>query len=234
MSERRVSKIPILSMLDLFLGTFGAMIVIAVLVTFLRTQETRISQSPLYFIMLQIVPADDSLQVDLSQVFFEFDFTENGTSKEMGWSPISWVGGDSVSVPDFIYASANKHSSSSAIRLPIQLVQEVASPGLIARLQNISSLRFDQTDVSLLGQSFRISLVIQTAFNACGVEDIVLYETLIAADAVISTRAPSIFSLLAKDANGRRILCTFTGNTDGQGEHFEVKDGILQLNLDNL
>ena len=198
-SRRRAIPAPYLSMLDLLFGTFGAMIVIAALLTFLGQQEARIDQRPFYYVAAQV---SSSPLVDLSRLYIEFEArTEHDRADLTVWSPRTAPSGQFNDHSTY-HGRAAKDAASASLLITEDAFRNVEEAVfLAARLQNVPSLRFDDQRASwneLKDLDIEVSLVLKTAYNACAVTVTCKVGQLFRIDAE-GTAPPELFELATRN-----------------------------------
>ena len=220
MSRRPGTRMPILSMLDLLFGSFGAMIVIATLLTFLRQQESRIAQAPFFHVAVEIERVSESAALDVAALFFRFELTPAGGDQVLEWSPLSHESRADSAAESVTYLGRTAEDESAAmLLLPEEVVDEYRDAELAIRIENIPQLPTAFDDERL-----RISIVIMTAGNACAGEDIYTVGALRQFNrAADNAESPplSLFGIMASGANGSMCVRA-DGTPDGA---WGVNDG---------
>ncbi len=223
-------------MLDLLFGTFGAMIVVATLLTFLRSHEPRFSQVPMYFVTAELAWGDDAADParnkGLSRVFLEFElFVGRGGGRHLlrRWSPT--LAASPSKEPPAYHVSTSAKSSAASLMMPVKLVQEAGTPGLRINLQNLATLGMD--GYADRKASFRISVMILTAYNSCAIETQTPLgvDLLLAAERVSDRGPPSLFDVLERNNVVSKTLCTTKPNNRNPAATYEVRNGELLLKL---
>lgn len=233
MSRRPATKLPLLSMLDLLFGTFGAMIVVASLLTFLRSQEPRFSQAPMYFVAAELAwsgtnpPHTDK---GLSRVFLEFELLEDKAGVRHSvkrWSPT--LDASPPNDPPAYHVSTSERSSAASLMVPIGLIQGATTPGLRVKLQNLATLAVD--GYADKKAAFRISVMILTAYNSCAIETPTPLgiDQLLAAETASNQGPSSLFDILERNGVIDKTLCTTKPSQGKPGATYEVKNGELLL-----
>lgn len=217
-ASRRQSGVSILSMLDLLFGLFGAMIVLAALLNFLRIQETTQDQKQFVFVEFQI-RSDD---LDLSNLFIGFTVRGEDSNRQIvshefrPWRKID-------KPLDGYQVAASGQLVSAHVFLPSVFLDDLARPMIRPSLENIPYL--DDTDDG----SIDVFFVIRTAHNSCvdRIQGVTNAEVLAAeASALAKEPAPSLFEIIGKT---RARLCA---DTNGPGLNFNeevTEDGWLRL-----
>lgn len=241
--RRREAHIPILSMLDLLFGTFGAMIVVATMITFLRLDESRLPPRPMYFVAAKLDTIDGAPSPDLSKLFIEFQIEPGATL----FSPLDGVpapapgsvqSGPGTEEPEYHASSSNTGPAASLLMPEAFMVRAGRTVGTLrlrARIRGLPSLVFGPDSVVVdqyRDQELRISVMIQTAHFGCAAEREVTFGTLLHAEAA-PARGASIFELLGRTPAGIGVICS---NPEGRaviiGEPDLLKvdtDGFLQI-----
>lgn len=220
--SRRAPRTPILSMLDLLFGTFGAMIIIALLMTFLRQQEARIEQIKFFYVAAKISTTagkSGAVEPNLEQLFLEFDLL--GDTGSRTWTPDSrpaWSG------YEYQTSAAQNAVGGSLLITDIAALKNGA---LRIGIHNLPTLGFDYEPLGAQGLApnslIRISIILKTAFNACAMEVTVPLSNLLSRDAALANVTdanwpgpPSIFEIAQaqRTADGRPNLCTRGPQTD--------------------
>ena len=240
MTGRRNTAMPLLSMLDFLLGAFGAMIVVAMMLTFLRLQDSRIEQRRMYFVIVDISEAFSSPNrsaVDLSRLHIDFELYGNDGGSHR-FSPLDTPGGGASSKSDgkIYHGAALERATSASLLIPVDLVDK-GYRELAARVQNLPAVVYDSRATGIRSgvvrdTKVRISAIIQTTFLGCAVERVISLGSLIDADRRSRAGAPAIFRFLAPGHSGLSTICVESDDETSDAQNFVVRGGRLVVSPD--
>ena len=222
MSGRRETRIPILSMLDLLCGTFGAMIVVAMMLTFLRLQEPRFDQTPMYFVAVNVTPTAKCPQLDLAPLFIDFELTGADVTR---LSPLVPREAPSDDRPAY-HASSDTSGPTASVLLPREFLSTAPATELNAHLQNLPALLYDGPGLSEAESlaNVRVSAMIQTAQFGCAVERDIELRRLLEVDASPGGSV-SLFDVLVDGQQDTAVICSGADGSRIGDDTFEVRDG---------
>ncbi|WP_171208868.1 MULTISPECIES: hypothetical protein [unclassified Ruegeria] len=225
-AARRRQGASILSMLDLLFGVFGAMIVLAALLVFLRTESPSEDQVPFVFAEFHIIGGPN---VDVSRVYLDFELRniENIGSQVLAPRKTGAKSGYFVGANGQISEANSLDLVSAKLFVEGNKFVGVSNAMLRPRLHNIADIVGDDDDF------VTIIYALRTAHNACENQKNVTVGRLREAERQtgegrstnIRQSAPSPLSILV---NSDGALCDDAEN--GLDFTTGIRDGTLDLN----
>lgn len=202
-AARRRGSLSIVSMLDLLFGLFGSMIVLAIILSFLKQEDTPLPQVP--FVFVEVTLWSD---LDISRLYLEYEIVNAAGARNSIWGPLQTPNADAR------YLSSSAQDTVSANFLMTgQRVIDSRNEFLRPLLHNIFDLEAQiRQGNAEMDDEISVTALIRTAHNACPVSSVLTVKDLLDADQKDGNegRAPSPFELLAKWTGDEGVLCPQT------------------------
>ena len=218
--SRRELGLPLVSLLDILFGTFGAMVVVAMMLTFLRLEGGAADEDSTYLAIVNVAGAATTRgepEIDFADIYVDFCVFCGDEAGVPGRCPRYFgptpENANVDGVESAYHATADRSGTTAAFLMADDLVCS-GDMGLEAEIKNLSFL----TPQGLNGrQRIAISVVVHTPSTGCAVvRDLTLQELRDAGDD--GDRIP-VFDLVSSDD----ALCR-----EGE-ERLEVRNGRLVL-----
>ena len=218
MSRRRGLGLPLVSMLDMLVGTFGAMVVVAMMLTFLRLEGGTADEDSTYLALVNVAgtaTANGEPEIDFADVYVDFCVFCGDEARVSGPCPHHFgptSENANVDRDESVYhAAADRRGTTGAFLMAEDLVCS-GDMRLEAEIKNLSFL----TPQGLNGgQRITITVVVHTPSTGCAVvTDLTLQE-------------------LRDDAGDRILVFDLVSSEEAlcreSAERLEVRNGRLVL-----